>query len=309
MSNEQALPKDSLFEMGEDLRSGNVHSECVFCGGIPLTKQHIIGDWTKKIIPPNSDKFLHSVNLNTVNEETGELIHIPFAKGKQTGNGSWSSQRIKCVCAKCNNEWMNDLEKPVMWYIEYLALSPINSPIKSIKGNLLLPWMALVTIIIKQMDAVTSAFPSERCFEFKRDKMPGSDWKMWIGIIEGESFRNAWHSSFPSQDDNIPDSAFCCWCIGKVAFLTFHTGNSSKMETVSNTVPLYGFREVVRNSNFFIKFNPTMTNVFFGELLINKLKMLVGLTRVNSLTAFDWFTFNECNENPTNKSDGRFGEG
>lgn len=76
--------------------------ECSFCGRTerPLTEEHVWPVWVPKLLrcKYGSDHFVHI--RSTGNETTG-LWKAPVLK-----------VTTKCVCDKCNDDWLSEFENP-----------------------------------------------------------------------------------------------------------------------------------------------------------------------------------------------------
>ncbi len=84
-------------------------SLCIFCGGRPLTREHIWPDWFRAYLPRTRSSY-HSgrIVLNDDNTRT-------HSSKKMSGDPK--SRKLRIVCNKCNNEWMSDLQnatKPIL---------------------------------------------------------------------------------------------------------------------------------------------------------------------------------------------------
>lgn len=79
-------------------------ARCIFCGKRPLTKEHIFPKWLAPYIPKTMENYQ---NVKTIFHKD----RADTAAKKRAGNPhSWS---VKCVCKKCNNEWMGTLQERV----------------------------------------------------------------------------------------------------------------------------------------------------------------------------------------------------
>jgi hypothetical protein len=84
-------------------------SICIFCGGLPLTREHIWADWFRAHLP-RTLPFYHSgrIVLNEDNTRT---------RNSKKMSGDPRSKKLRIVCNKCNNGWMSDLQnatKPIL---------------------------------------------------------------------------------------------------------------------------------------------------------------------------------------------------
>jgi hypothetical protein len=68
---------------------------CLFCGGSPLTREHIWPEWLSKELP--------ALELTTFTLERA-------GKETETWKAPAASTTVRAVCAICNGGWMSDLE-------------------------------------------------------------------------------------------------------------------------------------------------------------------------------------------------------
>lgn len=72
---------------------------CVFCGGSPTTKEHLWPDWARRLLA-EAGPLPHRMQLDRQGQdsELREWLREAY------------SMTVRCVCAKCNNGWMSELE-------------------------------------------------------------------------------------------------------------------------------------------------------------------------------------------------------
>lgn len=90
---------------------------CVFCGGGPLTKEHVWPQWMRSFPGPaafiqRSGGYQAAVASNVVRpNSSGELVEVSESRGRVAPN--LQEVQVKCVCGPCNNGWMRVLEEAV----------------------------------------------------------------------------------------------------------------------------------------------------------------------------------------------------
>jgi hypothetical protein len=83
--------------------------KCIFCGRGQTTKEDVWPTWLTRYVPRDIPSYFNSVSLISPEAE------LTTTRKKMPGDPR--SRRAKCVCAKCNNEWMSGLQeraKPVV---------------------------------------------------------------------------------------------------------------------------------------------------------------------------------------------------
>jgi hypothetical protein len=75
---------------------------CVFCGGIPLTKEHVLPRWLKVALDPTVRRHRYiRVSNGTVRQHDSTPLDA----------------QVKIVCSDCNSGWMNQLEEDVRRFL------------------------------------------------------------------------------------------------------------------------------------------------------------------------------------------------
>lgn len=90
---------------------------CVFCGGTPLTKEHIWSDWLDSILP-RADSSRSEARRTTMAEKVvgGRPTYLPTSNSNRVRQGAVHSTTSRTVCKRCNNGWMKEIvdrAKPV----------------------------------------------------------------------------------------------------------------------------------------------------------------------------------------------------
>ncbi|MFD8472057.1 hypothetical protein ACFV2E_08370 [Streptomyces globisporus] len=78
---------------------------CVFCGGTPLTKEHVLPRWLKVALDPSVRRFRY-IRLSD--------------GGFQRHDAPPLNDQVKVVCSGCNSGWMNQLEEGVRHFLPAL---------------------------------------------------------------------------------------------------------------------------------------------------------------------------------------------
>lgn len=150
---------------------------CVFCGGSPVTAEHVWPRWIGKYLP--REKADHFV----VVEHEGQERAVGF-RGERVPFSTTS----KCVCEACNTGWMHELET---------CVEPILAPL--IQGQrqtwhewrqaVAATWAFKTSIMIEQAaEEKLRAIPSEICPGFRKwQRPPLMNTQVWAGNYVGES--------------------------------------------------------------------------------------------------------------------------
>src|SRR5690349_5445572 len=72
---------------------------CVFCGGSPVTKEHVWPDWARRKLA-SSESFPHYRRLERQGQDPVDKRWLAPAH----------TMTVSAVCRPCNNGWMSELE-------------------------------------------------------------------------------------------------------------------------------------------------------------------------------------------------------
>ena len=79
---------------------------CVFCGGVPLDREHLLGDWMNRRLP------IGGVSQHFVGATPGPM---------ETHRSDKHDQVVPCVCGPCNHGWMSNLETTIAPFLTQVA--------------------------------------------------------------------------------------------------------------------------------------------------------------------------------------------
>jgi hypothetical protein len=159
---------------------------CVFCGGTPLTKEHIWSDWLDSILP-RANSSRSEARQTTIAEKVvgGQPIYLPTSKSERVRQGAVHSTTSRTVCKECNNGWMKDIvdrAKPVATEVIKLrqtVLSPDSQ-------TCLATWLVLSAVM---RDQKATAHPQKVQPAMRQllmsEGLPPTDVFVAIGAFEG----------------------------------------------------------------------------------------------------------------------------
>lgn len=104
---------------------------CCFCGGSPVTLEHIYPNWLAGHFPKR---------IKVTNEVTG----------KNTWQSSIFQHKAKIVCSKCNNGWMSKLEDDTKPLLEKMIFEANTLSLSSDDQTLLAYWAQKTTLMINR---------------------------------------------------------------------------------------------------------------------------------------------------------------
>lgn len=163
--------------------------QCLFCPRPVDSAEHIWSDWILKELKPTEP-------IHIKNKTTSKWVDNPEV-------------RIKCVCGKCNNSWMSDVENENKLHIRAM-MHDKSLVLKPAQQKSLTKWAILKAIVLDGSSKSRIPFYSEH---EKRGIKPPSPFLpvgtlSWIGRLSGQGFhagltdtfgginnvRNAFHS-------------------------------------------------------------------------------------------------------------------
>src|SRR5947208_5242727 len=83
---------------------------CIFCSGLPVTREHVFPKWLKGILQIRQRTFeegFYAAEFSDSNERPDRLVFNNLTDGRQVPVTDFT---LKLFCKRCNNGWMSDLE-------------------------------------------------------------------------------------------------------------------------------------------------------------------------------------------------------
>jgi hypothetical protein len=166
---------------------------CIFCGGVPLTREHIWADWFRAYLP-RTLPFYHSsrIVLNEDNSQTRTSKKI---------SGDPKSRKLRIVCKKCNNEWMSDLQnatKPILIPLLRGRQITLSEP----RQRQLATWVATTVICAEYLQPASVAMPVTGRRWLFTNRTPPDNMRIWIGNFDRQNWKADWaHNSLRISDN------------------------------------------------------------------------------------------------------------
>lgn len=215
---------------------------CIFCGGRPLTKEHIFAEWLHPYLPKTGE-VNHSARF-VVMERDRDLVTDKL----QSGEGH--SGRIRVVCDKCNGGWMSLLQQAAKPYLLPMVLGK-RIPLFTRQQSVIAAWATMFTMVVEHRlrdNRLVATSQSERTC-FMESRLAPKTWKVWIGRFE----RGSWnpivtHSVAEVASDTsdsvrapaagiavTPNTHATTFVVGKLMFHVF--GSSFRRVVASQELP------------------------------------------------------------------------
>jgi hypothetical protein len=163
--------------------------KCIFCEAGNLSKEHFWPEWASDLLPTYPINR-HVERLLTFTEVT----RLEEQKSRTKPGHAWT-KKIRVVCARCNNGWMNTLETAARPFLT-LLISTTSHTMTAAAALTSAQWIALKIMVGEYNqpgDAVT--LPSDRA-KFRSTWQLPPNFKIWIarcgvGGWETAYFRHA----------------------------------------------------------------------------------------------------------------------
>ena len=154
-------------------------SNCVFCGKSPVTKEHTWSRWLRRHIRRRMTKW----ETFKATEHRTEI-----ESGVKVRPGDPHDWQISCVCSKCNNGWMSQIEKRVRPVLGPLA-EGVPFRVTEQDQSILAIWCILKTMVAEFDDPErVTTHHMQRKRMCRRQLAPSKGWRVWIGHFD----RDAW---------------------------------------------------------------------------------------------------------------------
>ncbi len=151
---------------------------CIFCGNLGLTREHMWADWLRDYIP-------RMMPDHTIGSTTIFPTHQKHTVKRRIGDPH--SRRIKCVCRKCNNEWMSGLQERAKPYLVPMLKGRATKLGRNAQ-TALSAGMAVIVAVSEDVDPEMVAISqSDRSRIFSTFKPP-SRWRIFIGAHRRETY-------------------------------------------------------------------------------------------------------------------------
>lgn len=176
---------------------------CVFCGGLPLTREHVYPQWLRQFSAPRAyierEGSHQAAFPQTVVRQNakGKYVEVDEVRGNRTPN--LHEVTVKSVCAACNNGWMSALENSVRGPLTKMANPPKPVPhrLDARVKSLLAAWVHKCFLMYDQYrDPRDRVFVDEDFVAFKNSQRPPRTARIYMGITNSPISTFAmWHET------------------------------------------------------------------------------------------------------------------
>jgi hypothetical protein len=181
---------------------------CVFCGGRPLHKEHLLPNWLRQHVP-NAALELISTDYHGIAGASGNA-----SAAKHRGRSF--DLTVKAVCQRCNNGWMSDLESevksiitPMLEGYPWKTHGELNRVHLSLADQRIIAAWVVKTVLMWHLASRTPAdLPHEYFAALRETGQPPPGCRVWMGCYVGEKMWSFHESSLkvPSPSGEPPDN-------------------------------------------------------------------------------------------------------
>lgn len=170
----------------------NGRRKCIFCGAYGTTKEHIWPNWLGGYIPRKSTNRTHRGSFAYISRMTENSAPFRWSiESRKKENGDPHTQKLKVVCANCNNGWMSRLQeecKPII----VRCMDGVDISLSHHEASVLSAWATMFTMVVEFKHLPTVAVPqSDRNYLHQTQGTP-KNWLVWIGRYDGKR----WNGTF-----------------------------------------------------------------------------------------------------------------
>lgn len=167
-------------------------SQCIFCEGKPLSREHMWGRWLRKHLPESAHNVtLHTGSLHGVN--IGKQSRFDFVqRGRLHRPGAPHSQQLRVVCKPCNTLWMAKLQEQAKPYL----LPHIAGQWPDIDEGgqaAIAAWATMLVMVLEFAHPPTIGTTRKQREDFRKCKIPPPDFFVWVGRYRGTRWVGAFN--------------------------------------------------------------------------------------------------------------------
>jgi hypothetical protein len=189
---------------------------------IGVTKQHVIGDRMRKIIPALTAVGHQGLREASRYTKLPGIRSLPPKVEIDRRPGSIVNWQLKVACEACNIGWMRLLEEAAYPFIEKLILGE-SFELSKADQTLVTRWISQVWLVSQYMKNDWVITPQEQRVLFRQQHLPPAGCQIWIGNYAGSHYMGqafgvsstteSWNSKTATPKDEPPfaAAAFCCW--------------------------------------------------------------------------------------------------
>ncbi|MEV3928641.1 hypothetical protein [Streptomyces sp. NPDC049944] len=139
---------------------------CVFCGGSPVTNEHVFPQWLNQYLPPGRQRTEQARYGAGSFDKTRESTGLDF--------------KVKKVCAPCNNGWMSQLETSSKDSLDPL-ITQQGLPLISLRQQRQIALWATKTAMMADQVQIQPLLPSHQLQRMHTHRAIPGGTRVWLG--------------------------------------------------------------------------------------------------------------------------------
>lgn len=145
---------------------------CIFCGNERLTREHVYSRaWIERLAP-------HATSFtNTRASELRQEVPV------NTWVSSGADVVVRCVCAECNNGWMNDLDQAAEKMVNAMCRGEVRVRVEGPALPLFAAWAMKMALVMECL-LTPMVVPQEVRDRFYRERTPPPGVRVWVATME-----------------------------------------------------------------------------------------------------------------------------
>lgn len=149
---------------------------CVFCGGRPVTAEHVLPRWMETALPGGVPSHGGLVAFTKDGTGPANRSHL---------NAGQFRLRVKCVCGPCNNGWMSDMQMAAAPIITQMMNGQYNGLITAPDQTRLASWSMMTAMMaLTAMPSINMLLDSQYSGFFET-RLPPAGTSVAMAIMAG----------------------------------------------------------------------------------------------------------------------------
>jgi hypothetical protein len=159
-------------------------ADCLFCDRAGATVEHLLSlKWLERLMPHGPYNFIHETS------EQGDVTSRSFTRRRP-------EVATRAVCARCNNEWMNELDLAAQPMLEAMVEGRKLDLNDVVKKRIVASWVCKVSILIDSMQTTEPALAPEHAHWLRKECSPPPGWRVWLAAISSFTEHHAAFGGF-----------------------------------------------------------------------------------------------------------------
>lgn len=161
-------------------RKPNSPRLCIFCGGTPISKEHVWAEWMRPYLPRGQGRQLIQEGRFDDREP------LTVRPGPLNVKGDARSQKLKVVCGPCNHGWMSTLQKATKPVLLPL-MTREHGAITADEREILAKWITMFAFVYSTSAPEYTTLKDSQRRAFMANKAPPQHWLYWCAPFDGLS--------------------------------------------------------------------------------------------------------------------------